>query len=329
MSEQFRIDGAQHKRGALKRAREIAMKALDRYGIEPVKVQYIGVSDHVSFRTETADGQRRLLKVYSSAASPRRLVSVFGWLQALKRAGLDGPVGIPGPDGSYVLEFDTEHEGRLYVTLTRWIEGPVRAKFTAELIRKMSALLAFMHDISVAYVPPIEAEFQTWGERSLRKAMNRLESCESSFLSHDELQFYRRVAAKIHKHIEQIHMTNQVCGIIHGDLSTTNAVLHDGELVPIGFGRCGFGCYLYDMARFLTGLHPRQRLQFVEGYSAKRKLQPGYAAFLESFFLLAIIENYSDRLADLADFSRLRAEQPYVQRLFQAYLDGTPFLYLL
>jgi len=59
------------------------------------------------------------------------------------------------------------------------------------------------------------------------------------------------------------------------------------------FGRCGYGYFLYDMAGAILGLFPNRRMLFIQGYESEKKLEADDVRYLESFFIMSVIENYT------------------------------------
>lgn len=125
MLDFFQLDTDEERRLLLARARNVALTALQRYDIEWERIQFIRLSDTITYQIETSMQQRYLLRIHSERCGKEEICSELALLQALNQSqGLIVPEGVAGKDGSYVMAIDTEAGYRRpFVTLMRWVEG--------------------------------------------------------------------------------------------------------------------------------------------------------------------------------------------------------------
>lgn len=90
---------------------------------------------------------------------------------------------------------------------------------------------------------------------------------------------------------------------------------------------CGFGYYLYDIAHTLLALHPGHRTLVIKGYESIRSLGKGWESKLETFAVMAMLENYSHHAPDPRETEGLKKEQPYAQAILKSYISGEPLLF--
>ncbi|OAB34025.1 phosphotransferase enzyme family protein [Paenibacillus glacialis] len=330
MNEFFRNDTDENRQSLLVRARKVALSALQQYDLEWERIQFIQLSDTITYKIETRTAECYLLRIHSDRLSKEEIRSELAFLRALNKSDdLNVPEGLANCNGSYVLEINTE-EGyrRPYVTMMRWIEGGhASGEFTDSCAYNMGAMMGKLHEVAACFVPPSDFVRPIWGAASFRRAMAKLERYYARFLSSETWKVYQAAAEKILSELATMHPNAHNYGLIHADLHTGNIVFKDDQHNPIDFGRCGSGYFLYDMAGTLLELYPKHRWMFIKGYESVRKLETDYVRYLECFFVMFMIENYCHHASDPRETSSLIDEQQYALAYIREYLNDTPFLF--
>lgn len=326
----FKYDTDDERRALLARARKVALLALQHYDLEWERIEFIQLSDTLTYKIETSTAQRYLLRIHSDRWSKKEINSELALLQVLNKAdGLNVPEGVASVDGSYVLEIQTE-EGfqRPNVTMMRWVEGEhMSGELTDSCVYNMGIMMGKLHEAAACFVPPPDFVRPIWGADSFSNELAKLERYYTRFLSDEAWMAYQAAAGKIISELALMHKNDHNYGLIHADLHTGNIVFIDDQPYPIDFGRCGYGYYLYDMAGSLLELYPKHRWMFIKGYESIRKLEPEYVQYLESFFIMFMIENYCHHASDPREIAGLIEEQPYAQAYIRKYLDDSRFLF--
>lgn len=330
MKDFFQNDTDENRHSLLARARKVALSALQQYELAWERIQFIQLSDTITYKIETTATGTYLLRIHSHRLSKEEIRSELTLLEALNKWDeLNVPEGVASCTGSYVLEIDTE-EGyrRPYVTMMKWVEGEhITGELTETCAYHIGAMMGRLHQATSCFVPPADFVRPIWGADSFRHEMSKLERYYTRFLSTPAWKVYQNAAEKILSELAGMHMSKKNYGIIHADLHTGNIVFRGNQPFPIDFGRCGYGYFLYDMAGTLVGLYPKQRWEFIQGYESLRKLEKGYERVLECFFIMFMIENYCHHASDPRETSRLMEEQEYAQAYLREYLRDTPFLF--
>ncbi|MFF2912107.1 phosphotransferase enzyme family protein [Paenibacillus sp. NPDC057934] len=331
MDNFFKYDTAQHRRSLLNRARTIVLSALMHYDIEWERIEFIQLSDTITYKIETESTGHYLLRIHSDLLSKEQIQSELTLLQALHSGGdLTVPEGIASRDGSYVLDIEVagDHRRPYYVTMMRWVEGShVEGDFTDSLVYKMGVLMGRLHEATVKFDPPADFTRPVWGADSFRSELAKLEQHYSVFLSEENWKSYQAAAEKVCLQLERMPCNDRNHGLIHGDLHSGNIVILEDEPYPIDFGRCGYGYYLYDMAGAMLGLWPKHRWMFIQGYEGVRKLEGDHVRELECFFIMVMIGNYAHHASNPLETASLIEEQPYAQAYIREYLSGRSFLF--
>ncbi|KRE28211.1 phosphotransferase enzyme family protein [Paenibacillus sp. Soil522] len=329
MNNGFRIDTDINRSLTLKQTKQAALNALQEYDIDWSSIYFIQVSEHVTFRIESGEVEKFLLRIHPESKSREETVSELEWLAALRRKGLIVPEVVLNREGAFVTDTATSGGQRYYATLLRWIEGERLDKrvLTDESIRKIGALMANLHEASVDFRPNNGFARPSWGSQSFQRDWEHLQRHHRHFISDEAIELYTMAAAKVASHLDTLEPNEQNYGMIHADLHNGNVVFHDDEPFAIDFGRCGFGYHLYDMAQSIMGLRPSQRELFIEGYERVRKMDDYAIQILECFFIMSIIEAYSFHAENALEIEGLIEEQPYAQAILRAYMNGEPFMF--
>ncbi|WP_244562861.1 hypothetical protein [Paenibacillus uliginis] len=70
----FQYDTDDHRRDLLIRAGKIALTALQQYDVAWEKIQFIGLSDTITYKIEASPTQVYLLRIHSDRMSKRKFV---------------------------------------------------------------------------------------------------------------------------------------------------------------------------------------------------------------------------------------------------------------
>lgn len=330
MNDFFRFDTDEERRALLIRARKVALSAIQKYNLEWDNIQFIQLSDTITYKIETSTDNNYLLRIHSDRLSREEIRPELLLLQALNKSkDLNVPEGMANCDGIYVLDIETETGYRRpYITMMRWIEGEkATGEFTDSQAYNMGVMMSRLHAAAKDFNAPSDFVRPTWGVESFKREMAKLERYYERFLSEEGWKLYQDAAEKVVSQLTTMHPSEHNYGLIHADLHTGNMVFRDNQPYPIDFGRCGYGYYLYDMAGTILELWPKHRWMLVQGYESMRKLEKDYIRDLECFFVMFMIENSCHHSSDPRETTSLIDEQKYAQAYIKEYLNGNPFLF--
>lgn len=329
MIDFFSFDTNKERQALLARARKVALSAIQRYDLEWERIQFLQLSDTVTYKIETGAANHYLLRIHSGRLSREEIRSELLLLQALNESeNLHVPEGIASCDGHYVLDIETEagYE-RPYVTMMRWVEGEHATEFTDSRAFHAGVLMGRLHEAAERFEAPSHFVRPAWGAESFTRDVAKLERYYGRFLSEEGWKLYKNAVEKVVAQLATMPQHPHSFGLIHGDLHIGNMVFIQDTPYAIDFGRCGYGYYLYDMAGSILGLWPKHRWKFIQGYESVRKLEPDYIRYLECFFVMFMIENYSHHVSNPEEIEGLIQEQPYAQAYIREYLNDRPFLF--
>lgn len=331
MNEAFQADSEDSRRLLLVQAEAALTAALEHYDIQEKHLDFIRVSEHVTYKIEDEADRRYLLRVHPGTASSKEIRSEMEWLDHLAQTErLGAPSGVKNREGSYVTEVETGRGQSWKVSVLNWVEGEHReGPYSDSQLLLMGGLLARMHRAAATFRPSEGFIRPVWDEEPFVRETARLKQHHRSFLTADEYGVYEQAAAKVKACMSGMQRNHESFGIVHGDFHEGNLVFKNGQPYPIDFGRCGFGYYLYDLAQAFIGLYPVQRQWFLEGYERLLPVsaKPDSTAALETFFIKSLIENQSFHAPHPWEAAELRESKPYSLALLRHYLDGKPFLF--
>ncbi|GAB6991524.1 phosphotransferase enzyme family protein [Paenibacillus pini] len=328
MNEAFDANTEEGRRLLLVEAEQVVMGALEQYSQEIDRIHFIQISDHITYKLESNNGESFLLRIHTETLAPDEIRSELTWLEALAHEGITVPLGMKNLQDEYVTEVVTDKGRHWLVTMLRWIEGDHEAgEISENQVKQMGSLMARLHKASQDFVSPNGFKRQTWGVARFEQDFAHLQKHYRAFLSDEDFELYQQAAGKVIRHLGELQPSPNHFGMIHADFHEGNLVFNEGKPYLIDFGRCGFGYYLYDMAEAFIGLHPLQRQRFVEAYRDIVQLEDDAEAQLETFFIKALIENQSFHAANPREKEELLGQKRYSLALIRHYLSGELFLF--
>ena len=122
-----------------------------------------------------------------------------------------------------------------------------------------------MHQHSNQWQLPQNFVRPAYDKNRLKATLSELHPAISQgLISAEDYNVLEVAACQVENLIETLGQTQDVWELIHADLHESNYLLHNEELRPIDFDRCGFGYYLYDVASSLQHLLPTVRRSLFE-----------------------------------------------------------------
>ncbi|WP_456289898.1 phosphotransferase [Paenibacillus sp. AK002] len=328
MNEFFQFETEEQRCALLERAKRVAVSALQQYNLRWVEIEFIGISDTITYQVRTNIDETCLLRIHSDRRCSNEIDLELQFLDALIAAGIKVPTGITTPSGLRWLTIDTDHGFKApLVTVMKWVDGVhAHERLTEDQAYQVGVLIAQLHEAALGFERPSDCRGPVWGINSYREALAKLERYAGTFLSEASFILYQLAAEKVISQLDHMNADDFNYGLIHADLHLGNLVFEGGFPHPIDFGRCGYGYFLYDLAAVMLSLVPNQRLKVLQGYESVRKLGSNYIHSLECFFIMIMMENYSHHASNPRETESLKSEQIYALAYIHEYLRGRPFL---
>lgn len=233
------------------------------------------------------------------------------WLSDLRKTErLPVPEPIPTIDGTFMgtASLDGLADRRLFLLL-RWIPGQQKLgiDFTVKDARDLGSYIARLHLHAEQFSPPEGFFRPRWDWESLFDESAMYWRSVKVVLSGEELAALCLSAERIKDALDNIGENSDQFGIIHRDLHPKNTVFHEGVLYAIDFDHCGWGHYMYDLARpylYCERLGERyEQVQeaLLEGYQSRRSLPKDYRVVMETFVNMHRMNRFILALARLPE----------------------------
>lgn len=283
---------------------QAARETLQGFGITPANMQFVHLSENVTFKvTDARDGSRLVLRLHRPGYHDiTALRSERQWTRALIQAGLAVPEPLLSLDRKDFVQINIPATSeQRWAGLARWAEGELLANIIAREtdpavsqahLRRLGTMMAAMHNHATAWTPPdgfrrhmLDADgllgpAPFWGpfwDHPIFSSSERDLLLHTRDTLHSELTRYGRPAHSF--------------SLIHADLHPRNVVLDGEHAVVIDFDDAGFGWHQYDLAVALVSFldHPdfaMLRDACIAGYRSVRPLAESDLALLPHFLLI-------------------------------------------
>lgn len=315
----------------------IAKTVLNQYALVDEKIQFLGHSENVTFFVETAT-EKFLLRIHQPISvstdkqwqRPDIIESELLWLTALHR-DIDIVVQEPiqNQQGKWITQIiENDTLNILYCSLLHWIDGNIsETQRTSQQAYQLGLLMAQLHQHSSQWELPQNFVRPIYDQNRLNTALQTLYPAVSNgLISIEHYKLLITATQKIKKVMRSLE-TVQNWGLIHADLHEGNYLFHNQQIRPIDFSRCGFGCYLYDIAQSIHHLIPEVRTSFFAGYQTIRNLPANYLRITEGFSIMASLEVFAFHVNNPQQHQWLSDTVQYVaQKHIPKYLEDKSFL---
>jgi Ser/Thr protein kinase RdoA (MazF antagonist) len=291
-------------RGQLGRLRRLALEAVATYEIRPARLVPLGHEENTTFRVETPDGERYVLRIQRTTGSPfhppRSVDEVRSetiWITAVRReTGLAVPEPVLAPDGSplAIIEVDGVPEPRVCV-LFRWQPGKfLDAGLTPSHLERVGEFTARLHAHAVGFEPP--AGFSRWRIEDVSdEAAAYVSDLVGEQCGREAASLAAAIIDLVRRAQRELGTGPDVFGLIHSDLHQENYLFHRAQVRAIDFDDSGWGHYLYDLAVTLSEVGGRLdyealRAGLLRGYRSIRPLPREHERYLHLFHALRVLK---------------------------------------
>ena len=317
----------------------VAQTALESYGMIPERFHFLAHSESVTFCIETSSG-KFLLRIHQPVAQnqdngwqkPEVIESELLWLSALHN---ETSIAVQKPvknlDDRWVTQvLVDESADRFYCSLLHWLEGEVMSvQPTSQQAYRLGTVLARLHQHSHQWQLPQNFVRPAYDRSRLQWALSELHRAVlPGLISLEDYTLFQAAADQIDATMDGLCRDRDRWGLIHADLHDGNYLLHNDEIRPIDFSRCGFDYYLYDVAATLQYLPPTTRSAFFEGYQTLYKLPANYVKTTEVFLLMAVTDVLSFHVSNPQEQAGVaETVKDFANNHIPMYLRGESFLF--
>ena len=281
-----------------------ALKALERFPVDVENVEFIKLSENVTFRVSDhgSDNDYVLRLHLPGYNSIEELNAERICVRALKEAGISVPGSLLTRDGQHFELVDIPDTGeQRYAGMTTWLQGTPLSEYLTtssdaeerkRLFRKIGEIAAAIHNQSSGWQEPAGFEM---GRLDVESLLGETPFW-GRFWDHAELTAAEK--ALLLREREKARATlvaygerPENFGLIHADLHPENIVYDGEDLALIDFDDAAYGWHLYEIAtvlimdRFAPDFEAL-RAALLEGYREHRPLSEQDVELLSAFLLI-------------------------------------------
>lgn len=262
--------------------------------IKDGRATLINLSENHTFRIDSADGGRHILRLHRPFYHQRAAIeSELDWVAALRESGgLPVPRPIAGADGELVQDVEAEGISRRFAVLFAYENGeePHEKDDLLPLFEILGAYSARNHLQSASYAPPRPIVRPVWDEHVL----------DSDGIWGDwrlapgadaERESLERLSARLQADLAAYGKGRERFGLIHADMRLANLLVDGEQVTLIDFDDCGFGWFAYDFAAAVSFIDdqavlPGLKAAWLKGYLPLRPLAEDDIRAMETLVLL-------------------------------------------
>lgn len=227
--------------GKARRLRQMAIRALDHYHLEVVKVSLITNEQNGIFRVDTADKQKYILRVITPDAghSLGEINSEMMFLHALHdQSDINAPLPLRNQSGKWVttIEVDGIPQPRSCAVFT-WVKGKEIADYrTPKTWRLFGKLSAQLHEFARTFTPSDDFQLPIYDTIFPFAEDNVMFTDENRrYFTIEQFDLLQEALEKVQADIDQLYQVKADIQVIHGDLHHWNVLIAGNQLSPIDF----------------------------------------------------------------------------------------------
>jgi Ser/Thr protein kinase RdoA (MazF antagonist) len=299
-------DPAQRRRENPDSLIALARSALQHYGLEGARADFICNSDNLVFRVDVdADGaekRRFALRVYRPLRfSSSEIEDELRWVTALAHdAKLTVPAPVPGFNGQLAQSISFAGlAGRRQCALLDWVEGEfLTDKLEARHLAAVGMFMARLHEEGTRLAHAYDLRrTRRLGHDYLLRLVEAPRNAELVPHKHD-YELLIQAAGIARARLNEAEQEELEIGLLHADLHQRNYLFTPAGVGAIDFCECCWGPYLHDIAVTLSDLHidkqcedlPALHEAFLNGYQQVRPLPMGYQRHIPTFLLARTLQ---------------------------------------
>ena len=248
-------------------------------GLGGAKATLINLSENHTFRIDTPDGQKHIIRVHRPGYQSKPAIeSELAWLRALAR-DTDVPVIEPlaGHDANFVQQLAGDGAQSRYAVRFAFEQGEEpSASHHADLFSNLGRFAAICHSHVQNWQKPAEFSRPTWNASAILDAHGLWGNWRTAPNVRGETrEVLGRLDQSLRADLARYGHDQDRFGLIHADMRLANVLVHKGQTRLIDFDDCGFGWFAYDFAAAVSFFEdspdvPEHKARWLEAYRAVR-----------------------------------------------------------
>lgn len=277
--------------GKLRRLRPLAMDALTRYPIAPLRLRLVGGFTNAVFRVDTAEATYALRIDYLQDHPDSSTAIELAWLDALARdTELDVCRVVHSGDGaSSVCAEGSGVPGARRCTLFGWVPGkPLASALSEARYQTLGRLSAGLHEHGAAFQPPetpMAWDRVFYWPEELDPVVIRASEHAHHFAGNRKALLETAITT-VERAFDKLDPAG--AQVVHADLHPWNVHVYRNRMIALDFEDVSWAHRVQDVATTLfyerdNAAYPDLRAAFEEGYCSVAPWPASYEGELEHF----------------------------------------------
>jgi Ser/Thr protein kinase RdoA (MazF antagonist) len=272
-----------------------ARGAVAEHGMPDAEITLLNVSENATFRADSADGRRLVLRVHRTGYHSRGAIeSELAWISALRADGIvhTAPV-IPTPDGRDIVAVRHPGGEERQVVAFEWMNGhePPEDRLVDDF-RELGAITARLHRHAREWQRPTGFTRFRWDFDTSLGANGHWGRWQDGLgMGPSELEVLGRATDAVQRRLAAFGTGPDRFGLVHADMRLANLLVDGDSVCVIDFDDCGLSWYLYDLGSSLSFIEhlpvvPELIDSWITGYRTEGTLSADEVAELPTFVML-------------------------------------------
>jgi Ser/Thr protein kinase RdoA (MazF antagonist) len=272
-----------------------ARGAVAEHGMPDAEITLLNVSENATFRADSADGRRLVLRVHRTGYHSREAIeSELAWISALRADGIvhTAPV-IPTPDGRDIVAVRHPGGEERQVVAFEWMNGkePPEERLVDDF-RELGAITARLHRHAREWQRPAGFTRFRWDFDTSLGAKGHWGRWQDGLgMGPSELEVLGRATEAVQRRLAAFGSGPDRFGLVHADMRLANLLVDGDSVCVIDFDDCGLSWYLYDLGSSLSFIEhlpvvPELIDSWIAGYRTEGTLSADEVAELPTFVML-------------------------------------------
>ena len=272
-----------------------ARGAVAEHGMPDAEITLLNVSENATFRADSADGRRLVLRVHRTGYHSREAIeSELAWISALRADGIvhTAPV-IPTPDGRDIVAVRHPGGEERQVVAFEWMNGhePPEDRLVDDF-RELGAITARLHRHAREWQRPAGFTRFRWDFDTSLGAHGHWGRWQDGLgMGPSELEVLGRATDAVQRRLAAFGTGPDRFGLVHADMRLANLLVDGDSVCVIDFDDCGLSWYLYDLGSSLSFIEhlpvvPELIDSWITGYRTEGTLSAEEVAELPTFVML-------------------------------------------
>lgn len=277
-------------------------EALNNYEIQYPEIEFIRHNENETYKVrDTLSNAQYVIRIHKP--SNDFSLDIFGYkehsvdlltneMNLLNAIRENTDISVQRPMKNKNGEFVTVLSDGTPATILTWVDGKTveEIEITDEVLFKIGEMIGEFHRFSKKWSKVSELKRYSYDKSLLVNTILKIKTgVELNVLSNEQLKIIVDAANEIANRINELDLKEDCIGIVHSDLSKSNLILNNGQVVPIDFCLCGNSYYYMDLGSLFSHFDKSEQQKcIINGYKSIIN-EDVDTKYIEAFMIFQII----------------------------------------